>query len=311
MGQLLGEKCEKALIECITKYSHFEYTIDISFAVQFDETVQLIFIFENLPDKFERICTKRLLSSIQDSILKNKLEAHSCKFNIRIFDKSVFLYSIAKFDPDILNYFVRDVHMLVGKDYYNSLKENFFHNNANPAYKSILIPYVEDVFLSWTYTHEKYVAFDVQITRSLLNGLKLFYIIHQYGNQIPIQDLVKLTDVKKLQEVLESVNFIIDKPEINFTKKKLLNAFFVKSTANIFERQILAEEFLSQLLDWLLRWLEQYYSTLENKSMLKIYEMVIVFIKESNMYNKYKFNLEKIDTLLKESSGDSADKKVK
>lgn len=303
MDNIISPECEETLRKSISLFSSTESVIDIALAIRVNDLILVIIVFQSLPPSMERVVTVRLTQSIRSALLDGELNPDECQFNLRYFDKSIFLYSIAKFDPDILRYFLRDeVQLIIGDEYYNELMDNFISVNSIPRYESVVIPYLEDLFLSWEDSKQKYLALDIQLTRTLFNGLKLYSILNRESSLIELEELTIFNDPDELLENLKSIDFLVARPEFGFSKDILLDAFFIKPGKNYAQRKILLEEFLSQLMNWIFEWYENNHSRFDSEAVLKIGEMITGFIIANQMKPRYKFEMEKMNRIITEIS---------
>lgn len=290
MNDLSDIKIKEWLNDSIITFSKEISPIDIAFITENTETRSLILVFGKLPESHEDVIYKKIVYTLENSYYERKSD-ENWQFNIRMFDKSVFLYNISKFDPDILQYFVNDVYLFVGKEYYDSIKDRFFKENFKPELGTIILPYLEDVLLAWEDAHKRYISLDIQLTRCFFNSLKLYYSLTEDQNNLNLTNISCLTDYKKSENVFNNIDFIADKPEIGFSKKILYSIFFGESTFNILEKQVLVEEFQTQLLEWIFIWIENNYNKGENSYFILFYRKLKSFIEDSNLKDRFKFDI--------------------
>lgn len=287
-------KTKEWLNDAISDFSKEISLIDIAFVREINEIRYLILVFNNLPESYEEVINNKFVDYLRKHYTKRNID-EDWEFNLRIFDKSVFLYNISKFDPEVIQYFITDVHLFLGEEHYFSIKNQFFTQNINPESDSIILPYFEDVLLSWNDAHYKYISLDIQLYRCFFNALKLIYSLTEDQQNLNLTNISLLTDYNKLKEVFNSLDFITDKPEIGFTRKKLYAIFFEEGSINLIEKQILIEEFLAQLLEWLFKWIESHYNKEKNKLFSLLYLKLKSFIVDSNFKDRFKINIMRIE----------------
>ena len=257
-NNILPVECIKWLKECFIEFGKKGPKLEIVFTLKLKEEILVVAIFNNIPEVIEDLVSAEFMERLKNSFLnkykERKIDWH---FNLRFFDKRNFLFGVSRFDPDILIFFTNTVQIIIGKENYTAVKNSFVKDNYLPEPGLVFLPFWEDTLITWSIAYERLVALDIQLTRCFLNGIKLFYAITIDKNELNLKNIVKLTDMETLSSIYNSMEFIKEKKKKGFSKEKLAKCIFQEAPDNIQQKIVLVEEFIVQLIEYVLKWLEE------------------------------------------------------
>ena len=293
--EVLNTECTDWLKESLTDFFQDGYELELVFATPKENEKLVVAVIDGIPNAYENITSYYFVQHLQDSFLKKYgYQKKGWKFNIRFIEKRKFLHGVFTFDPDLLSFFTSDIQVIIGEDKYSNVKNNFIKSNYNPELRSVFLPYMQDLLHSWKTASDKLNSFDIELTRSFFNGVKLFYVITENSSDLTIENLARLTDGSYLHEIFKSIPFLVENEQKEFSKEQIEKEFFKQSENNIHKKLILVEEFLIQELSWIFEWIENKGYNLDTElimNWLLILNDYFQFMPQKDTFKDYAFKI--------------------
>jgi len=255
-SKILPSDCIKWLKKCFLDFENDGCGVEIVLALKIKEENIVIAVF-NSKNYLDSDTSFELMSNLKSSFLNiYQTEKKDWNFYLRFFDRNVFLSGITRFDPDIVRLITDESDVIIGKDKYNAIRNNFISENSNPPREYVFLPYLEDTLFSWEVARDRLIRLDTQLSRCFFNGIKLFYTITVEQKEITVDAISTLVDINVLCDLYSSMDFIKPKESKGFSKEELGKLMFEKASEDINVKLLFIEEFIVQLTEYIFEWIE-------------------------------------------------------
>jgi hypothetical protein len=254
--------------ESFPKFKVGNTEIELSFAIKKEGNISIILVFNDYLITYEDDLYEEFIQYIAEGYKKEFKEksdiTEDTDINFRFFSKNSFLAALNKYDPDVISIISDEIQIISGTEKIQELYKSIDNENLVTS-KSILEYYFADSTSSFLKVQEKIIALDIQITRSFLNYLKLYYILNNRSKKKHnFFDLGSLSSIEKIKKIIKNIQFygntneiystFIENKETSIQKKyELLEDFqvaFNKWVAEIFQQEI-DETDCDIIVEWL------------------------------------------------------------